>query len=124
MKLFTQAQYQKLRKNGSEAHSGKDHKPVVKWFTPDANATWLVTEIIDENTAFGLCDLGLGYPELGYIDLEDIQNLQGPLGMYVERDLHFEADFPLSAYTEAAMFRITEDPDDLLAAQQRLKRKA
>ena len=39
----------------------------MKLFTPDANATWLLTELdpVEPDRAFGLCDLGLGYPELG-----------------------------------------------------------
>jgi Protein of unknown function (DUF2958) len=36
-----------------------DFRPVVKLFTPDANCTWLLSEIDPENPdiAFGLCDL-------------------------------------------------------------------
>jgi hypothetical protein len=39
--------------------------PCRKLFTPDANATWLLTEIDPEepDRAFGLCDLGLGSPD-------------------------------------------------------------
>ena len=41
--------------------------PVVKLFTPDVNATWLLTELDpeDPDISFGLCDLGVGCPELG-----------------------------------------------------------
>ena len=54
-----------------------DFFPVVKLFTPDANATWLLTELdpVDEDCAFGLCDLGLGFPELGYASLNEISLL-------------------------------------------------
>ncbi len=47
----------------------RDHFPVVKLFTPDAGATWLLTEcdIDDPNRLFGLCDLGLGCAEVGYV---------------------------------------------------------
>ena len=47
-----------------------DFVPVVKLFTPDPGAIWLLTELDpdDADTAFGLCDLGLGCPELGYAD--------------------------------------------------------
>ena len=51
---------------------------------------------------FGLCDLGLGYPELGYVSLTEITSVKGRLGLPVERDLHFVADKPLSAYAEEA----------------------
>jgi hypothetical protein len=119
MELFTKAQNAKLLKNGSPEHTGKDHFPVVKLFTPDANCTWLITEIDPEEPelAFGLCDLGLGYPELGYISLEEIRSLRGLLGLPVERDLHFEAKFPLSTYTTVARAK-AEISDDEKALQQ------
>ena len=50
--------------------------PVVKLFTPDASATWLLTELdpADPDLAFGLCDLGLGCPELGYVRLSELES--------------------------------------------------
>jgi ParB family chromosome partitioning protein len=44
-----------------------DPAPVVKFFNPMDAATWLATELgEDEDTMFGLADLGFGCPELGY----------------------------------------------------------
>jgi hypothetical protein len=47
-----------------------DFEPVVKLFTPDGNATWLLTEL-DPNgayLAFVLCDLGQGeYSAVGVV---------------------------------------------------------
>ena len=76
----------------------------MKLFTPDAGATWLLTEIDpnDPDIAFGLCDLGLGCPELGSVSLAEIASVRGPLGLAVERDLYFEADKTLSRYAEEA----------------------
>ena len=81
-----------------------DHEPVCKLFTPDANATWLLSECdLDEpDRIFALCDPGLGCPELGYVSLAEIMEVRGPLGLPVERDLYFTADKPLSAYAEEA----------------------
>jgi hypothetical protein len=81
-----------------------DYPPVAKFFTPGANATWLISEVDpdDPDRLFGLCDLGLGFPELGYVSLLELSALKGPLGLPVERDLHFLADKPLSAYAEEA----------------------
>lgn len=81
-----------------------DPFPVVKLFTPDAGATWLLTELDpdDEDIAFGLCDLGLGYPELGSVRLSEIASVRGKLGLPVERDLYFTADKSLSAYADEA----------------------
>lgn len=82
----------------------RDHVPVVKLFTPDAGATWLFTECDPDepDRLFGLCDLGLGYPELGYVSLAQIAELKGRLGLPVERDMHFVAEKPLSSYAEDA----------------------
>jgi hypothetical protein len=77
MTLITKAQTEQLLANGiaqraaiDRQDQALDFKPVVKLFTPDAQCTWLLTEF-DEGTdlAFGLCDLGLGCPELGYVSL-------------------------------------------------------
>src|SRR3546814_11388708 len=51
---------------------------------------------------FGLCDLGLGFPELGSVRLSELESVEGPLGLGIERDLYFEARYPLSVSAEAA----------------------
>lgn len=85
-------------------HPDSDHRPVVKLFTPDGAATWLISEVDpdDPDRLFGLCDLGLGFPELGYVSLTEITELRGKLGLLVERDRHFVADKPMSAYAAEA----------------------
>lgn len=102
MNLFTKAQFERLLANGR--NRDQDHPPVVKLFTPDANCTWLISEIDPEEPeiAFGLCDLGLGCPELGCISLAELRALRGNLGLPVERDLSFTATHPMSVYAEAA----------------------
>ena len=97
------AQRQAIRYGGGDCIPADPH-PVVKLFTPDAGATWLLTELDpdDEDLAFGLCDLGLGEPELGYVRLSELANARGPLRLRVERDRHFEADKPISAYAAEA----------------------
>lgn len=99
--LALQMQYNGWR---SSAKQDLDPKPVVKLFTPDAGATWLLTEIDPEDLdrAFGLCDLGLGFPELGWVSLRELQSVRGPLGLAIERDLHFRAGKPLSDYARQA----------------------
>ena len=77
---------------------------MVKLFAPDGAATWLLTELDphDPDIAFGLCDLGMGCPELGSVSLSEIESVQGRFGFYVERDLFFSTDKPLSSFTEDA----------------------
>ena len=124
MKLLTQDQHAQLIQNGqANAESGGrlDFPPVVRLFTPDAGCTWLLAEVDTEDAdlAFGLCDLGLGYPELGYVRLSEIAELRGKLGLPVERDLHFTAAYPLTVYAEAARRAecITEDSQSLAQAK-------
>jgi hypothetical protein len=84
-----------------------DPWPVVKLFTPDANATWLLTELDpdDPDIAFGLCDLGLGCPELGHVRLTEIRGVRGPFGLPVERDRFFRPQKPISVYACEALGR-------------------
>jgi hypothetical protein len=104
--LITDAQRVLLLANGRESLQDTDFDPapVVKLFTPDAGAAWLLTEIDpdDHDHAFGLCDLGLGAPELGWVSLQELATVRGRLGLPVERDLHFRAEKRLSAYVRDA----------------------
>lgn len=104
--LLTTEQRARLLANGARHAAGKeqDFVPVVKLFTPDAGATWLLTELdpTDPAVAFGLCDLGLGCPELGSVSLDEIAAVRGRLGLPVERDLHFTPHKTLSAYARDA----------------------
>ncbi|MCP3468315.1 DUF2958 domain-containing protein [Bradyrhizobium sp. CCGUVB23] len=110
MKLLTSAQRQKLIDNGRRQVSVKgtpdeiDFEPVVKLFNPCGAATWLLTEIdpSDETVAWGLCDLGMGFPEFGTVNLTELAAYRGRLGLGIERDLHFKARGPISRYIEAA----------------------
>lgn len=80
-----------------------DHKPVVKLFNPVGAATWLLTELDEDgDTAFGLCDLGFGSPELGSVSLAEIASVTLPFGMKIERDIHFTADKTIGAYATEA----------------------
>lgn len=107
-RLFTAEQKQRLLANGrasvADSEGSIDHKPVVKLFG-GAACTWLLTELDPEDLtrAFGLCDLGMGSPELGYVDLTELAVVRfPPFGLPVERDLYWKADKTISAYATAA----------------------
>ncbi len=110
MKLLTQNIHDKLLANGRNQDEVRgtpqeiDFHPVVKLFTPDAGCTWLLTEIDPEypDIAFGLCDLGMGFPELGSVSLAELQGIRGRIGLPIERDRYFKASHPLSIYAKAA----------------------
>lgn len=95
-----------VRSEAAEAKGGAefDPVPVVKLFTPDANATWLLTEVdsVEHDRAFGLCDLGLGHPEIGWCSLNEIAKVRGSLRLPVERDRHFSPNKTLNQYADEA----------------------
>jgi hypothetical protein len=99
MKLLTKAIEKKLIANiGKE-----DIKPVVKFFGGGA-CTWLFTEYNPETDAFfGLCDLGMGSPELGYVSRTELESIRfKPFNLPVERDMYWEADKTITEYAEEA----------------------
>ena len=127
MKLLTTSIREQLLRNGrasaalAEEGTGEaDFLPVVKLFTPDAACTWLLTELDpeDPDIAFGLCDLGMGCPELGSVRISELESVRGGLGLPVERDRRFVAAHTLSVYARAAWnaAAITERPEALAQA--------
>ncbi|MXV16896.1 DUF2958 domain-containing protein [Pedobacter sp. HMF7056] len=120
MKLFTQAQYDKMIENGRPENRDTDHYPVVKLFmlnmlSMQAQCVWLLTELDPDypDHAFGLCDLGFGTPELGLISIQEILDAQGPIHV-IGRDDTFKGNFPISFYAAAARhygFIVDDDVD-------------
>ena len=110
MKLLTKLLCAQLLENGCRQEplrgtvAEMDFVPVVKLFTPDANCTWLLTELDPEDAdiAFGLCDLGLGFPELGTVRISELESIRGPLGLPIERDRYIVLSKSLAAYASDA----------------------
>jgi hypothetical protein len=81
-----------------------DPLPVVKLYTLDAGAAWLLTELdADGDKAYGLCDGGTGSPELGQVSLSALEGVRGPRGMRIMADPHFKPHQPLSGYLASAL---------------------
>ena len=104
--LITDQERAQLLANGRGRAAGFaiDPLPVVRLFTPDAHATWLLAwlDSADGDTATGVVDLGLGMPELGEIKLSDLASIVGPNKLPVMRDRYFKAVRPLSEYLRLA----------------------
>jgi DUF2958 family protein len=67
----------------------KDPLVVVKLFDPAGSATWFLTEYDPEQKlAFGFVT-GLAHDELGYVSLEELESIERPFGLTIERDLFF-----------------------------------
>lgn len=107
MKLITEAMRAQLVKNFIDVENGlspMDLLPVAKLFYPAGAATWLLayTPPDEPEIAWGLADLGLGYPETGDIYLPELLEFRGRWGLGIERDLHFQADMSIGQYLERA----------------------
>ncbi|MGQ5315346.1 DUF2958 domain-containing protein [Xanthomonas arboricola pv. corylina] len=104
--LVTADERARLLAHGAVRAAGQhlDPLPVVRLFTPDAHATWLLVSLdpADGDTAYGLIDLGIGMPALGTIKLSDLAGIVGPRKMPVRRDRYFRAARPLSEYVRLA----------------------
>jgi len=60
----------------------------AKFFLADANFTWYILEYDPQsNTFFALVE-GLDR-ELGYVSLEELEQVRGYMGLHIERDLYF-----------------------------------
>lgn len=119
---------ERMLENARDVLKGRaeDHPPVVKLFSIAGSATWLLSELnpFEPTIAFGLCDL-MGFPELGYVSLEELEGIQHPslpIPLIV-RDEHFDAEYLMSVYAEAARHHqaITENPVHLQKAAQKLQ---
>jgi len=87
----------------AERDQSFDPLPVLKLFNPLGAATWIATELDDDDdTLFGLADLGFGCPELGSFSLREIAHVRLPFGLSIERDLSFEPLRPLSVWADRA----------------------
>lgn len=108
--FLTQKIYNRLLENGREQQELsargelKYHVPAVLLFLAGTEFKWLLTEINPDLTdeAFGLCDLGMGFPEMGFVSLTELEELKSPFGLKVERDITFETDKNLEYFVDLA----------------------
>jgi hypothetical protein len=101
MKLLTKTVEKSLPELYSQ-EKNPDPQVVLHFFNPCGAGDWYITKGSREDEDFiffGLCDLGMGYPELGYVSLRELESVKGPFGLGIERDLHW-APKPLSVLKE------------------------
>ena len=88
MKLLTQEIRRKLPPMYSQEDKGGKAIVQVKFFTPDSGWTFYGVEFDGEDRFFGLVD---GHcKELGYFSLSELESVNGPMGLPIERDLFWE----------------------------------
>jgi hypothetical protein len=104
--IITNTDRAQLLTNGytSQQDPDFDPPPVTMLFMPDGPGTWLLSELNpnEPDRAFGLCDTGHGYPELGDVLISELTAIRGGLRLPIERDAHFIPDRPLSNYAQEA----------------------
>lgn len=126
VELFPADIVRRLRANGDASMHAIErlyHRPVIKIVNPYGLAMWLLTEIdpAERDHVYGLCDLGKGKPELGWVSREGLETAFVQRGAYrhpLERDASFAPRHGIDAYARAARTagRITECPAALDAA--------
>ena len=90
MKLITD----KLIKRFAEV--GKQDIPdplvIAKFFNPAGGGSWWVTEYNPEqNDCFGFVT-GLQFDEWGYFSIDELEAVELPFGLRIERNIHFQED--------------------------------
>ena len=95
MQLLTKEIETKFKKIGSQEKI-EDPQIIAKFFDPVGSWTWYATEYDqDTKTFFGLVH---GWDkELGYFSLEELESVKGPLGLGIERDIHYGFDNKISS---------------------------
>ncbi|MEI7837962.1 MAG: DUF2958 domain-containing protein [Planctomycetota bacterium] len=89
MPLLTKELLRQLPPLGAQEAKGPEAIAPVKFFTPDNSWTWYAVSYSPEDgTFFGLVDGQ--FKELGYFTLAELETARGPLGMPIERDLHWQ----------------------------------
>lgn len=85
--LLPQEIKDKLPKLYENEELGLDALTQVKFFTPTSNWTWYGSEYDGVDLMFGLV---IGHEiELGYWSMRELEEVRGPYGLPIERDLYF-----------------------------------
>ena len=92
MKLLTKEILNAFKKQGDTSNKDpKDTKVIVKFFNPTGAGTWYATEYDEtDRIFFGFVSIFNDYnDELGSFSLDELEEYRGPLGLGIERELHF-----------------------------------
>lgn len=78
---------------GSQEGKGMEAEVLVKYFNPCGVGTWLITEAEregDDWRLFGYCYMSEW--EWGYLMLSDLESVQFPYGLTIEREIYSGSD--------------------------------
>ncbi|MCW3162637.1 DUF2958 domain-containing protein [Chryseobacterium oryctis] len=89
MKLITKELEKRFAEVGDQSQSSNP-LIIAKFFAPSHSATWYATELDVENQiCFGYVT-GLAFDEWGSFSIQELESLQLPFGLHVERDRFFK----------------------------------
>jgi len=98
MKLITKEIEKRLKANhilmneslasGDDLFSIEHRLAVVKLFNPAGAGTWFLFSMDEYGRAFGWAKISDG--EYGYVDVNELQQLDVGFGLGIERDINFE----------------------------------
>ncbi len=102
MKLLTKQLEARFKELGTQEDE-EDAIVVAKFFNPIGTGTWYaISYDLEYHIFFGYVT-GLGYDELGYFSLAELENIDLPNRVTIERDLSFK-ECPLSAIKEGKVY--------------------
>lgn len=90
--------------NRSGGEETRDHVPVCLITIEGTGIAWALTEADPEypDRLFGLCDLGMGFPEIGYVSLWELTRTLKQVPLKVDTETLTQ---PLSFYQRMAQVR-------------------
>jgi len=92
MKLITKELEKRFKQIGSQENTPlEDHIIVAKFFNPSGAGTWFATEYDPETKiAFGYVSIfGDHNDEWGSFAIWELEELEGPFGLGIERDIYW-----------------------------------
>ncbi|GGG25073.1 single-stranded DNA endonuclease [Dokdonia pacifica] len=111
MKLITEELIARFKEVGDQSEM---ENPIIiaKFFDPVGSATWYATEYDAEtNVCFGYVT-GLAYDEWGTFSITEMEAIQRPFGLSIERDIYFK-EIPFSDLTQKSrMAELKKNKDE------------
>ena len=103
MKLITR-EFEELFKKYPLYSQENCSDPIViaKLFDPCGSATWYLTEYNPESKVAFAYVTGMYDDEWGYVSLEELEGINRPFGLTIERDLYF-CKKPISVFCMSAL---------------------
>ena len=91
MKLITETLIKRFAEVGRQENV-PDPLVIAKFFNPAGSGSWWATEYNPErNECFGFVT-GLQFDEWGYFSIDELEVLNLPFGLTIERNIHFQEE--------------------------------